>query len=186
MVEVKVIKKYVTSDVLNELNSWTLNNYKKPFFNESVYMNSGGTRYTTRQCVNRNRDWMFNYPNAVYNLQKRICTDFSIENEPVIPVGKNGIVTGIGLENDYIEEHTDPIWVENTETIHFNIISQKSNIGGITIIENKMYDIDEGDLLVINVSKHKHKVSKTSGNVSRILYVFGFCLTNKKIKDIFI
>jgi hypothetical protein len=186
MAEVRIIKKYVTSDVLNELNSWTLNNYKHHFFSETINMNSGGTRYTTRQCVNRNRDWLFDYPNVVYDLQKRICNDFCIENELVAPIGKNGIVTGIGFENDYIKEHIDPIWVENTETVHFNIISQKSNVGGVTIIENEPYDIDEGDLLVINVSKHKHKVTKTFGNIPRILYVFGFSLNNNKIKNIFI
>lgn len=184
--QVRVVKKYVKSEILDELNSWTLSNYRCPYFSETIGMNSGGTRYTTRQCVNRNRDWLFDYPSVVYDLQKRICDDFCVENEPVAPIGKNGIVTGIGFKNDYIKEHTDPIWIENTETVHFNLISQKSNTGGVTIIEDNSYDIDEGDLLVINVSKHKHKVSKTFGNIPRILYVFGFCLTNKKIKDIFV
>jgi hypothetical protein len=182
--EVKIIKNYLQKDTLKKLNDWTLENYKKSFFNVSN-MNNCQTRYTTRQCTNRNVDHLFDYSDFVYEIQKKICNDFDILNQPVAHIGKNGIVTGIGFENDYIEEHVDPIWVKNTQTIHFNIISQKPLNGGITIIENKKYDINSGDLLIYNVSKYKHFVTKVCGNIPRVLYVFGFCLTNQKIKEIF-
>ena len=171
-------------EVISILNNWTLENYTKEFFNVSQ-MNHLGTRHTTRQCSNRNVDHLFDYPQTVYNVQSKISTDFGLDNFKKAKIGKNGIVTGIGFKGDYIFEHNDPIWVPNTQTYHFNFISQKPVEGGVTVINNVPHDIDSGDLLIYNVSKCQHRVTETVGNIPRILYVFGFCIDTNKINDIF-
>lgn len=182
--EIKIIQNYLSEEVIQRMNEWTLDNYKKNFFNISE-MNNCKTRYTTRQCTNRGVDNLFDYPQYVYDIQNKICKDFNIYDQSKAFIGKNGIVTGIGFENDYIEEHVDPIWKKNTQSIHFNFITKKPLFGGITIINEKKYETNPGDLLIYNVSKYNHSVSKVEGNIPRILYVFGFSLNYKKIKSIF-
>lgn len=179
-----VVEKYVDKQVLNNLNKWTLENCEKEYYSISL-MNNIKTRYTTRQCVNNKTDHLFDYPNFVYNIQQKIIEDFNLENFHKAFIGKNGIVNGIGYKNDYICEHTDPTWVENTKTYHFNIISQKPEEGGITIINGIPHDINEGDLLVYNVSDCPHKVTRSNGNIPRILWVFGFCIDISQINFTF-
>jgi hypothetical protein len=181
---VRVVKNFINLKDIFELNNWTLSNYHKEFFNISE-MNDLKTRYTTRQCSNRKVDKLFNYPKISYKIQKRIIDNFELERFNKANIGKDGIVTGIGFENDYIYEHVDPFWYPQTHTIHFNIITQKSQSGGITIIENNEYEVDNGDILIYNVSQHKHRVSKVIGKIPRILWVFGFCVDDDKLKQIF-
>jgi hypothetical protein len=181
---VKIVKNFIDSKDINELNEWTSRNYFKVFFNINR-MNDLKTRYTTRQCKIRGVDKLFNYPKSAYEIQKKIIHNFGLEKSNKANIGKDGIVSGIGFENDYIIEHIDPVWYPKTHTIHFNILTKKPQSGGITIIEDNEYDIDSGDILIYNVSKHKHKVSSVIGKIPRILWVFGFSVDDKKLKEIF-
>jgi len=181
---VRVIKNYIDQKLLLDLNKWTLENYRKEFFNISG-MNNCQTRFTTRQCTNRGVDHLFDYPNFVYNLQHKIESDFDISDQQKAMIGKNGVVTGIGFENDYIRKHKDPIWYRGTNTVHFNFITQKPLSGGVTVIDNQEYDINSGDILIYNVSEYYHLVTKVIGKIPRILYVFGYSLNQEKLKRVF-
>lgn len=180
-----IINQYIKNQKdLDCINEWVISNYKNEYFNVST-MNELGTRFTTRQCTNRKKDHLFDYPKVFYKIQNKLCKDFNLEKYNKALIGKNGIVTGIGFEGDYISEHVDPIWFDNTQTYHFNFITKKPVTGGITVINNHPHEIFPGDLLIYNVSKCSHYVTKTFGNIPRILCVFGFCIENKDINDIF-
>ena len=82
-------------------------------------------------------------------------------NQDHPPSFVDGIVNGIGVRDGYIKEHIDPIYFPGTHTLHCNVISQKSDHGGVTIIGGEEYDIDVGDLLCYVVSDVNHEVTKT-------------------------
>ena len=179
---VKIIKNFVNEEELKKLNFWTLNNYKSASFTDAN-MGVTSTRLTTRYAEENTN---FRYPKVTYNIKNKIIKYLNIDNKYISPpIGKDSIVNGIGFDGGDIFEHTDPIWFSNTYTIHCNIISQKSLKGGVTIIENKEYDINEGDLLIYNVSHLKHKVTLIEGNLPRILWVFGFCVNFNTLTKIF-
>jgi 4-hydroxy-3-methylbut-2-enyl diphosphate reductase IspH len=115
---------------------------------------------------------------VAFNIQNKLMNMFNNEQKKVhlCPGYCHGMVNGIGFENGSIYEHVDPIYIPNTVTIHCNIISQKSEGGGITYIDEIKYETDETDVLIYPVSKIKHSVDKIVGDVPRILWVFGFCM----------
>ena len=188
---VKIVKNFVSKEELNVLNSWTLKNFK---CNSHWYKDAGmdefkeQTRFTTRlgnEVDHKREKITINYPQEAYNIQKRIKKFFRLENCKQPPSFVDGIVNGIGFEGGSICTHIDPEYFDDTSTLHCNVISQKSISGGVTIIENNEYDIDEGDLLCYIVSKQYHRVTETVGSKNRILWVFGFCIDDEKTYEMF-
>tara|TARA_Y100001963_G_scaffold70707_1_gene98378 strand:+ start:232 stop:837 length:606 start_codon:yes stop_codon:yes gene_type:complete len=190
MSEIRVVKKFVSPSQLNILNEWSIKNYKSDFF-KSIYMYHSvhrdktvkDTHFSTRLCTARNKDHLFEYPEECYLIQDRLKNKFKLDK--VAPIGKNGIVTGVGIHGDVICEHRDPQWEEGRFTVHFNLLSQKPLSGGITIVDNCSYNIDVGDMLIYNVQSLKHRVTQVKGDVKRIMWVFGFCVTSEQLKIIF-
>ena len=179
---IKIVKNFVNEEEFKELNLWTLNNYNSVYFTDAN-MGVPSTRLTTRYAGEKTD---FNYPKGVYDIKNKIIKCLNLDNKYLSPpIGKDSIVNGIGFDGGDIFEHTDPIWFPNTYTIHCNIISQKSIKGGVTIIENREYDINEGDLLIYNVSHLKHKVTLIEGERQRILWVFGFSVNFDTLTKIF-
>lgn len=181
---VKIIKNFVYPDELNILNVWSLqNSIDNPhWYNDAnMDLHKERTRLTTRFSNNHH----INYPETSYDIQNRIVNLLGLELCKKPPSFFDGIVNGIGFEGGSICSHVDPIYFDGTQTVHCNVVSQKSNIGGVTVIENVAYDIDEGDLLCYVVSKLKHEVTPTAGDKNRILWVFGFCVTDEKLEEIF-
>ena len=77
------------------------------------------------------------YPKVAYNIQDRIRAKFNLWNQDHPPSFVDGIVNGIGIRDGYIFKHIDPIYIPGTHTVHCNIISQKPDSGGVTIIEER-------------------------------------------------
>lgn len=189
---VKVIKNFVNNEYLNDLNLWALSNFKKNIHQYSdacmdEYLEQ--TRFTTRlrnEVDHVKQKIKINYPKSAYNIQNKIIERLNLHDCKNPPSFVDGIVNGIGFEGGSICNHIDPVYYPDTHTLHCNVITQKSESGGVTIIENVSYDIDEGDLLCYVVSKHNHEVTKTIGKKLRILWVFGFCIDDVKLNELFL
>jgi hypothetical protein len=166
-----IIKNFASEDEIEQLNLWTINNYKKHFFLDAN-MGIPGTRLSTRYF---NDCSQLNFPKETFSIKQRIINVLDLKNFKM-PGFCHGIVNGIGFNDGDIYEHTDPVWHENTYTLHCNIISQKPEVGGVTYIEGEKYETDPRDLLVYPVSEKKHNVDTIRGETPRILWVFGFCI----------
>lgn len=188
---VKVIKKFISNQEIDLLNLWSINNFEKnrhQYHDPHMDDYHEETRFTTRLGNSEDhskKEYQINYPQVAFDIQDRIIDLFRMDGVKTPPSYFNGIVNGIGFENGSICKHVDPTYYEGTETMHCNIITQKAESGGVTIIENVEYDIDEGDLLCYIVSKQYHEVTQTTGKRNRILWVFGFCINQEKINHIF-
>lgn len=187
----KVIKNFVRREELKVLNGWCLDNFKNnPQYYKDAHMDPylEGSRFTTRlsnKIDHKSKNIFINYPKVSYDIQNRIEKFFHLENCKKPPSFVDGIVNGIGFEGGSICNHIDPQYFDNTHTLHCNVISQKSDSGGVTIIEDVKYDIEEGDLLCYVVSELHHEVTATVGKKNRILWVFGFCIDSEKLEEIF-
>ena len=191
MKKVRVVKEFVSKKDLKTLNDWSLKNYEEnpdQYHDPFMDPNNPKSRLTTRLNNELNHiteNVFINYPKTAYNIQNRIRAKFELWNQNHPPSFVDGIVNGIGVRDGCIKEHIDPIYFPGTHTLHCNVISQKSDHGGVTIIGGEEYDIDVGDLLCYVVSDVDHEVTMTRGSTNRIIWVFGFCISPIKMSEIF-
>lgn len=187
MSKVIILRNFLFDYDVKFLNKWTLDNCHREFFGDAgMDPNNPGTRFTTR-FPNESVALDISYPKTAYRTQQRIVDYFHLEGYSSPPSYSHGIVNGIGYNGGKIEDHIDPTYYPNTKTVHFNAITQQAERGGHTIIGGVEYsDINPTDLLIYQVSEVQHEVTPTYGNTPRILWVFGFCLDNKKVEEIFL
>lgn len=181
-----ILRNFLCDQGVKTLNKWTIDNCKMPFFGDAgMDPNNPNTRFTTR-FPNESVARSINYPSSAFLLREKIINYFHLENYKSPPSYSHGIVNGIGYEGGRIESHIDPTYYPETKTVHFNAITQQSEYGGHTVIDGVEYnDVGTKDLLIYQVSEVFHEVTKTKGKTPRILWVFGFCLDDSKIKEIF-
>lgn len=185
---VKIIKNFISDEERQILNFWTLSNYPEEYFRDPTMDDLyEGTRYTTR---GPNEDdvkerMLIEYPKEAYDIRKRIIEAFDLEGYRHPRSFYDGIVNGIGFENGNIFNHIDPIYFPGTNTLHCNIVTQKPHHGGNVVINDVEYDVEDTDLMYYMVSKHYHSVTRTSGLKHRILWVYGFCIPDEKMEEIF-
>lgn len=166
-----VVNNFIDEQEMNSLNKWCLANYQKPFFKDAN-MGKPGTRMTTRFSFQEDG---LRFPEEAYKIKKKIIKTLGIENYRQ-PGFYDGIVCGIGFNEGSIFSHRDPVWHPGTYTFHCNIISNKPQSGGNTYVNDKLIPVNEGDLLCFDVSGQDHMVDEISGEIPRILWVFGFSL----------
>ena len=179
--KVQVIENFVNKEEINELNTWALSNfikYPNQYVDPCMDSHHPRSRLTNRisNIHQRHNHSLINYPKIIYDIQKRIIDVLKLKEFFIPPPFHHGIVNGIGFGEGLIEKHVDPVYYPNTITLHCNLITQKSESGGVTIIDGIEYDIDSEDLLCYPVSELHHEVTLTKGNINRILWCFGFCI----------
>ena len=185
----QVVKNFLFEEEIPVLNKWTIDNWRNEYFKDAgMDEDNPGTRFTTRMenfQIAKESGFIIDYPKVCYNIQDRIKNFFDLHDCQTPRSFYNGIVNGIGFSPGLIEEHIDPVYVPETNTLHCNIITQNCISGGVTIIEGKSFPVEEGDLLMYVVSKHQHRVTNIEGSKERILWVFGFCINDDKLEEIF-
>lgn len=180
------LRNFLSDKNIKLLNQWTLDNCHEEFFEDACMdPDNPGTRFTTR-FSNDSIASHINYPITSFLIQEKIINYFGLQGYKSPPSYSHGIVNGIGYDGGKIENHIDPRYYPGTKTVHFNAITQQAESGGHTIIDGVKYDnLKTSDLLIYQVSEVYHEVTPTAGNTPRILWVFGFCLDDKKIEEIF-
>ena len=172
--EFKIIRNFISQEEQTDLIQWIINNKDSSWLFKDANMK--GNRITTRYSKD------FSFPEVAYSIQKRIINQLKFKDFK-LPKYHHGIVASYAGENDTVFEHTDPQWYPPLETLHCNLMLQKSIKGGEPIINKKCIDLNERDLWCYYVSKVKHGSAKVIGNKPRLMYVFGFCIDYKELQD---
>ena len=188
---VKIVKNFITNEEIKVLNQWTLDNYKEPYFiNPGMNKDNVQTRFTTRHAYARSeeyQDYKVKYPKEIYDIQKRLIDYLNVKNNSIAPWPSftDGVVTTIAFPPGSCCKHIDPVYYENTYTLHCNFVTQNPENGGITYVENVPYLFGEKDMVMYITSHLEHEVTEISGNTPRILWVYGFCINLFEMNDIF-
>jgi hypothetical protein len=188
---VKIVKNFITDDEILKLNNWTLSNYDKPYFvDPRMNQDLVQTRFTTRHSYFRTKEYQnykIEYPKDVYEIQKRLLKYLKLSYNSIVPGPSfnDGIVTTIAFPPGSCSKHSDPIYKDNTYTLHCNFVTQKPISGGITYIEDIPYTFEKNDLIMYITSHLKHEVTEIFGEIPRILWVYGFCLNLFEMNNIF-
>lgn len=188
---IKIVNNFITEDEIKILNDWTLFNYKEPYFiDPQMNDDETQTRYTTRHAYFRSKEYVnykIKYPKECFDIQKRIFEYLELKKEDTIPfpMFTDGIVTTLGFPPGGCRKHKDPIYRENTYTLHCNFCTQNPESGGITILEGKKYPFNQKDMIMYVPSHLEHEVEDCFGNIPRILWVFGFSINFHQLNKIF-
>jgi hypothetical protein len=188
---VKIVKNFITEGEVKVLNQWTLDNYKEPYFMDpKMNRDNEQTRFTTRHAYGRSgeyRDYKVQYPKEVYDIQKRLITYLKVKENTIAPWPSftDGVVTTIAFPPGSCCKHTDPVYFQNTYTLHCNFVTQNPKNGGITYVEDIPYQFDEKDMVMYITSHLEHEVTEISGDTPRILWVYGFCINPIEMNNIF-
>lgn len=188
---IKIVKNFITENEINVLNQWTLNHYNKPYFmNPKMNFDNEQTRFTTRHAYDRCKEYQnykVKYPKEVYNIQNRLIDYLKVRQDSIAPWPSftDGIVTTIAFPPGSCCKHIDPVYYENTYTLHCNFVTQNPKDGGITYIDNTPYRFEEKDMIMYITSHLEHEVTEISGDIPRILWVYGFCINLLEVNSIF-
>lgn len=165
----KIIPNFLSTEEINALKTWIEENKDSDIFTDIVLYDYGNPRRTTRFTTDRD----INFPKEAYDIQKRIIDTLKIENFKYPPFC-HGMIASYAHVNNICYAHFDPVWYEGMETIHCNVVIQKSG-GAEIMIDGITYLPEEGDLMCYNVCKSLHSVTEVLDN-PRMLWIFGYCM----------
>jgi hypothetical protein len=170
----KIHKNFLNKKECNVLSKWIIDNKDNGFFKDAK-MN--GIRLTTRYSDG------FIFPKEAYKIKEKIINELKIKNFN-LPGFKDGMVASYASPGDTCYDHKDPVWKENTITLHCNI-KLSNNFGGNPIIENEKINLKKGDMWIYPVSNVLHGSDLVTGKTPRLMWVFGFCITQEDYDRLF-
>ena len=162
----KIYRNFISTEECSTLSNWIIENKNNLFFKDAQ-MN--GRRLTTRYSDN------FLFPKLAYQIQNKIIKKLNLKNYHLANF-KDGMVASYAKPGDTCYIHKDPVWIQNTTTLHCNI-KLSNHEGGNPIIKNKKIYLNKGDMWIYTVSDVEHGSDVVLGNTPRMLWVFGFSIT---------
>jgi len=166
----KIHKKFLNKKECDVLSKWIVDNKHNSFFKNAEM---GGIRLTTRYSDG------FIFPKEAYKIKEKIINKLKIKDFN-LPGFKDGMVASYASPGDTCYDHKDPVWKENTITLHCNI-KLSDNLGGNPIIDNEKIYLEKGDMWSYPVSEVMHGSDLVTGTVPRTMWVFGFCITREDL-----
>lgn len=177
--QVLIVRNFISKEECDELNSWVDFAIKEDQFMDGVTGDWEKKEFsTTKKRLTNRMSEKIQYCSLVYEIQQKLRESFPvISNSEVIKNhGKDGIVVSVTYNDGDVYKHKDPSVGENLSGARFNILSSKAESGGLIHVEDKVYELKEGDLMAYLVTDLHHSVDVCNGNKPRILFMFGFCV----------
>lgn len=177
--QVLIVRNFISPEECGVLNDWCQEAVRGNQFVDGItgdWVNKNFERTKTR-LTNRMSE-NIEYCQLVYDIQQKIRDNFEIAStaDVIKNHGKDGVVVSVTFNDGDVYKHKDPSVGEGLSGARFNILSSKSESGGVIHVEDKTYELDEGDMMAYLVTDLFHSVEKCNGNKPRTLFMFGFCV----------
>jgi len=178
---VLMVRNFISAEECTTLKAWAVNGTDTQFV-EGISGNWDTKEFerVKNRLTNRMVGDGIEYPELVYAIQARLRETFPLikDAEVIKNHGKDGVVVSITYDTGDVYRHKDPAvygQVPGTVALRFNILASKAETGGLIHVEDRTYELNEGDLMAYLVSEYYHSVDQCSGTNPRILFMFGFC-----------
>ena len=175
--QVLLVPNFINAEEIQALKDWANQAVIDGQFVDGVTGDWDKKEFSTTKLRLTNRmSPKIDYPELVKTLQDRIRQTVQLTaNAPVIENhGKDGVVVSITYNDGDVYKHKDPSVGEGVVGLRCNILASKAESGGTIHVENKTYDLNEGDMMCYLVTELYHSVDVCYGNNPRILFMFGF------------
>lgn len=180
--QVLLVRNFASPEEVQALKDWANQAVVDGQFVDGITGEWGNKEYsrTNKRLTNR-MSVNINYPELVRTLQDRIRQTVPLTAEaPVIEGhGKDGVVVSVTYNDGDVYKHKDPGVGEDVVGLRCNILASKAESGGIVHVEDKTYNLNEGDMMCYLVTELHHSVEVCHGENPRTLFMFGF-VVNKE------
>ncbi len=177
-------KNFLTKEECDLLNDWADIASEKKWMDCGLDPSVEGWSYNKR-VTTRNYGDRFIYPKLAYYIHNRITEKLNLYNlrKGVHGGGKDGIVVSLTYPEGDVYEHVDgkePMG----EVLRCNILTRPPESGGDLYINNSKINIELGELHCYLPSTIKHRVTKITGNVSRVIWMFSYQISLTQFNEI--
>jgi hypothetical protein len=175
--QVLLVPNFINAEEIQVLKNWTNQAVIDGQFVDGITGDWNKKEFdrTKKRLTNR-MSHNINYPELVKTLQERIRQVVPLTAEaPVIEGhGKNGVVVSVTYNDGDVYKHKDPSVGEGVVGLRCNILASKAQNGGTIHVEDKTYNLNEGDMMCYLVTELYHSVEVCNGDNPRTLFMFGF------------
>lgn len=181
-----VIRNFASAEEVQILKDWQAKAVEEGQFVDGITGDLDKKEFrTTKKRLTNRMSQNINYPDLVKTLQDRIRQTFLVLSEsPVIMNhGRDGVVVSVTYNDGDVYKHKDPSVGEGVVGLRCNILSSKAESGGTIHVEDKTYDLNEGDMMCYLVTELYHSVEVCHGDNPRTLFMFGFVVDEDSWKN---
>jgi hypothetical protein len=175
--QVLLVPNFITAEEIQVLKDWANKAVTDGQFVDGVTGDWDKKEFsTTKKRLTNRMSPKIDYPDLVKTLQDRIRQTIPLTaNAPVIEGhGKDGVVVSVTYNDGDVYKHKDPSVGEGVVGLRCNILASKAENGGTVHVEDKTYDLNEGDMMCYLVTELYHSVEVCHGDNPRTLFMFGF------------
>lgn len=180
--QVLLVPNFITAEEVQVLKDWANQAVVDGQFVDGITGDWDKKEFdrTKKRLTNR-MSQNINYPELVKTLQNRIRQTVPLTAEaPVIEGhGKEGVVVSVTYNDGDVYKHKDPSVGEGIAGLRCNILASQAESGGIVHVEDKTYNLNEGDMMCYLVTELYHSVEVCHGDNPRTLFMFGFVVDQK-------
>jgi hypothetical protein len=168
---VEIIKNFITEEVAEVLNTFTLSSINKGVFKDGVIsrqFNPPGSQMVTRFSPE------IVFPNEAFNIQNKLKTLLSLSDTDLHTFAHHtSIVVNCSFAPARVIKHIDPKQ-NGLSLLRCNILSSAPEAGGLLHVEDTPITQPELSVYFCLVSDYHHYVTPVEGDKPRILWQFGF------------
>jgi len=175
---VTIIPNFIAQEECTTLNTWVKMAVQNKWLDSGI--TTGAASYNNRLTTRLYADRFDRYPDLAYAIRDRIRKQLGLATTPISIKGggKHGIVVSNTLPGGDVYHHSDPLEFNGCHVLRCNIITQMAESGAILEVNNNIIQVSQGDLHCYLASKYKHSVTEVTGKHPRILWMFGFQITD--------
>jgi hypothetical protein len=170
---------FIDQETCDKLNEWVDKAVKYNWLDKSI--NEKTANYNGRLTTRFYGDRFVDYPPIVYEVFDKITEYMGLQDVPksVNGGGKNGLVISCTLPGGNLFEHIDVMEPEGRHVLRCNILTRKADSGAELYINGEHYDVRVGEMHCYLPSNQPHYVTAAEGETSRIMFMFGYQVTEK-------
>jgi len=175
--QVLLVPNFITAEEIQALKDWANQAVTDGQFVDGITGDWDKKEFsTTKKRLTNRMSPNISYPELVKTLQDRIRQTVPLTAQaPVIEGhGKDGVVVSVTYNDGDVYKHKDPSVGEGVVGLRCNILASKAENGGTVHVEDKTYDLNEGDMMCYLVTELYHSVEICHGDNPRTLFMFGF------------
>lgn len=180
-----VVQKYpnfITPEECEELNSWVDEGVKRGWLDKGINSKDLLWGYDLRFTSRGYADRFDSYPDVAYKIFDRITEFLGLEQYPksVNGGGRDGIVVSCTFPGGEVWNHRDQMEGEqrNLHVLRCNIMTREADAGAELYVNDERIYINQGDLHCYLPSKYWHHVTPAEGTNSRIMWMFGYQISD--------